>query len=105
VIRALPVHAGTLRWGSYERAIQRWEVILERRPPYPTIPANSGRTRLAPAIVEWMMGLPLGWVTDLDLPRTAQHRALGNGVVPQQASYALTMLLADLRAARQEVVA
>jgi DNA (cytosine-5)-methyltransferase 1 len=37
-----------------------------------------------------------GWVTDLPLPRTAQLRALGNGVVPQQAAYAVELLLADL---------
>jgi hypothetical protein len=39
-----------------------------------------------------MMGLPEGWVTDLDLPRTAQLRALGNGVVPAQATHALELL-------------
>lgn len=44
------------------------------------------------------MGLPPGWVADLDLPRTAQLRALGNGVVPQQVAYALTALLADFAA-------
>jgi DNA (cytosine-5)-methyltransferase 1 len=42
------------------------------------------------------MGLPPGWVTNLPLPRTAQLRALGNGVVPQQAAYAVSLLLADL---------
>lgn len=35
-------------------------------------------------------------MTDLPLPRTAQLRALGNGVVPQQAAYAVSLLLADL---------
>ncbi|WP_291408920.1 hypothetical protein [Actinophytocola sp.] len=44
------------------------------------------------------MGLPPGFVTDLPLPRTAQLRALGNGVVPQQAAYAVSLLLADLAA-------
>jgi DNA (cytosine-5)-methyltransferase 1 len=42
------------------------------------------------------MGLPPGWVTNLPRPRTAQLRALGNGVVPQQAAYAVSLLLADL---------
>jgi DNA (cytosine-5)-methyltransferase 1 len=37
-------------------------------------------------------------VTDLPLPRTAQLRALGNGVVPQQAAYAIGLLLTDLAA-------
>lgn len=42
------------------------------------------------------MGLAEGWVTDLSLPRTAQLRALGNGVVPQQAAHAVALLLTDL---------
>ncbi|MER6772701.1 hypothetical protein ABT389_23480 [Streptomyces bacillaris] len=40
------------------------------------------------------MGLPAGWVTDVPgLSRTAQLKALGNGVVPQQATAALRLLL------------
>ncbi|MGR6999352.1 hypothetical protein ACU686_16360 [Yinghuangia aomiensis] len=45
-----------------------------------------------------MMGLPVdpGWVTGVPgLPRTAQLRALGNGVVPQQALHALHELAAE----------
>ena len=39
------------------------------------------------------MGLPAGWVTDVPgLPRNAQLKALGNGVVPQQAALALHLL-------------
>jgi hypothetical protein len=41
-----------------------------------------------------MMGLPAGWVTGVPgLSRNAQLKALGNGVVPQQAVVALTLLL------------
>ncbi|MFE5566612.1 hypothetical protein ACFQ68_16620 [Amycolatopsis japonica] len=66
--------------------------------PYPTQPGRHGRPVLAPPFVEWLMGLPPGWVTaaHLDLPRTAQLRALGNGVMPQQAAHALRLLLDDL---------
>lgn len=39
------------------------------------------------------MGLSAGYVTGLGLPRTAELRALGNGVVPQQAESALYELL------------
>lgn len=40
-----------------------------------------------------MMGLPAGWVTDVpDLTRNAQLKALGNGVVPQQALAALEFM-------------
>ena len=45
--------------------------------------------RLSPIFVEYMMGLPKGWVTDLRLSRTQQLKMLGNGVVPQQAYHAL----------------
>ena len=39
------------------------------------------------------MGLPAGWVTDVPgLTRNAQLKALGNGVVPQQAFAALQMM-------------
>jgi DNA (cytosine-5)-methyltransferase 1 len=51
---------------------------------------------LAPAFVEWLQGLEPGWVTGLALPRTAELRALGNGVVPQQAAHAVELLLTDL---------
>ena len=41
------------------------------------------------------MGLPVGHVTDpvIGLSRNAQLKALGNGVVPQQAALALRLLL------------
>lgn len=50
-----------------------------------------------------MMGLPSGHVCDVPgLGYNAQTKALGNGVVPQQAAYALRLLLDR---ARQEVAA
>jgi DNA (cytosine-5)-methyltransferase 1 len=48
--------------------------------------------RLNPIFVEYMMGLPVGWVTNLEFSRTQQLKMLGNGVVPQQAYYALDLL-------------
>ena len=42
-------------------------------------------------LVEWMMGLPEGWVTDL-IPNRPALKVLGNGVVPHQAAHALRML-------------
>lgn len=41
------------------------------------------------------MGLDDGYLSDLDLSRTALLRILGNGVVPQQAAHAIRNLLAD----------
>jgi DNA (cytosine-5)-methyltransferase 1 len=48
--------------------------------------------KLNAKFVEYMMGLPGGWVTDLELSRSQQLKMLGNGVVPQQAYYALELL-------------
>ncbi|WP_329019443.1 DNA cytosine methyltransferase [Streptomyces sp. NBC_01601] len=76
------------RWGPYAAAITRWE-RLTRPAPAPTDEAG----RLRADFVEWMQGLDAGWVTATPgLGRPAQLTALGNGVVPQQASRALQLL-------------
>ena len=80
---------GQTVWGPYAGAVSRWERVLGRAAPAPT----DERGRLSPVFVEWMMGLSLGWVTDVLPSRTAALRALGNGVVPQQGAAALRMLL------------
>lgn len=82
-------------WADYTTAIRRWEHISGIAAPPPVEPGRKGRLRLSARFVEWMMGIPPGWVTDLDIPRTAQLRALGNGVVPLQARHAITQLIAD----------
>lgn len=85
--------------GNYAPAIARWEAVLGRPAPAPTEPTGrDGAHRLAPRFVEFMMGLPDGWVTDVGLTRNEQLKALGNGVVPQQAAAAIQHLL-DVRAA------
>lgn len=81
-------------WGVYEPAVRRWEAIFGRPAPGPTELGTRGQPRLSARFVEWMMGLPDGWVTDIDIPRSGQMRVLGNGVVPRQASHALTILTA-----------
>ena len=83
----------TQRWGDYAPAIKRWEQVLGRPAPAPTQPSRSGKPQLSPRFVEFLMGLPQGWVTDTDTTRAQQLRALGNGVVPQQAAYALTEII------------
>lgn len=82
-----------IAWGEYEPAVRRWEA-LTRPAPAPTEPGRNG-PRLSPRFVEWLMGLPAGWVTDpaIGLTRNQQLKALGNGVVPQQAALALSLLL------------
>ncbi|MGW6934651.1 hypothetical protein ACWGE0_31640 [Lentzea sp. NPDC054927] len=78
--------------------MRRWEQLLGRPTPYPMQAGQHGRPVLAPAFVEHLMGLPPGWVTEVQLPRTAQLRALGNGVIPQQATLAISLLLNDFTA-------
>jgi DNA (cytosine-5)-methyltransferase 1 len=56
------------------------------------VPATLDEGKLNAKFVEYMMGLPEGWVTETGLTRTQQLKMLGNGVVPQQAYYALELL-------------
>lgn len=87
------VAVASAAWGQYGIAIGRWERVTGRPAPRPTERGRTGE-RLSPAFVEWMQGLPAGWVTDVPgLTRNAKLKALGNGVVPQQAELALRLLL------------
>jgi DNA (cytosine-5)-methyltransferase 1 len=79
------------RWGDYAPAIARWQRVIGRPAPAPTI-QRGDRARLSPAFVEWMMGLPEGWVTGHGLSASQELKMLGNGVVPQQAALALRLL-------------
>ncbi|SCD75309.1 DNA (cytosine-5)-methyltransferase 1 [Streptomyces sp. di188] len=84
------VPGGAVEWGEYAEAVGRWEAVLQRPAPRPVDAVG----RLSPAFVEWLMGLPAGHVTDVPgLSRSAQLKALGNGVVPQQATAALRLLV------------
>jgi DNA (cytosine-5)-methyltransferase 1 len=86
-------NAGQVRldFGKYEGAISRWERIIGRTAPVPVV-ESRGKERLNPVFVEFMMGLPEGWVTGHDLTPTQELKMLGNGVVPQQARLAIQLL-------------
>lgn len=78
-----------VEWGDFRPAIEQWE-RLTRPAPRPT----DDHGRLNPPFVEWLMGLPEQHVTGIPgLSRSAQLRALGNGVIPAQAVAALHLLL------------
>ena len=80
-------------WGKFEPAIRRWEATIGRQAPEPTKPdGKEGNHRLSSKFTEWMMGLPDGWITDIGLKRNDELKACGNGVVPQQAELALSLL-------------
>lgn len=83
------------KFGDYTPAIRRHELAMGRPAPDPTLPTGRGGAhRLSSRFVEWMMMLPAGWVTDCELSRSAELRILGNGVVPAQATAALTEMRA-----------
>ena len=78
-------------FGAYEPAVRRWEQRLGRVAPRPT-----DEKGVSTWFVEWMMGLPSGWVCDMGLSRTQELKMLGNGVVPQQAAAAYGWLLEQI---------
>jgi hypothetical protein len=91
------VMLGEVSWGKFEPAIRRWEAVMGRPAPAPTLPdGKDGAHRLSPLLTEWMMGLPLGWITSHGLSRNDELKMAGNGVVPQQAELALRILLEDV---------
>lgn len=92
--------SGSTEWGVYLPAITRWETVTGRTSPAPTNPdGKNGSHRLSAHFVEFMMGLPAGHVTNpaIGLTRNQQLKALGNGVVPQQAELAMRVLLGRSR--------
>ena len=76
-------------FGESTCSFERWGNIVGReRPEYAT-----EDNRVNPKFVEWLMGLPEGYVTDIITDYSSQLRILGNGVVPQQAKLAISTLL------------
>ena len=90
------------KWGKFEPAIRRWEAVTGRKAPAPTKPdGKDGQHRLSSEFTEWMMGLDQGWVTGIGLSRNDELKACGNGVVPQQALLALSMLFDGVQPERE----
>lgn len=58
------------RFGPYAPAIRRWEHVLGRFAPAPTTMSKSGGQQLSAIFVEFLMGVPLGWVSDAVGPQT-----------------------------------
>lgn len=80
-------------WFPFGDAIHRWECITGRTAPFPVSPFPGTAPRGSVRFTEWMMGLPDGWVTDVPgLELEEKVRIVGNGVVPQQALFAICSL-------------
>lgn len=81
------------RLGEYGARLRLWESVTGLPMPEPEEDSPRGGRRLSAKFGEWMMGLPPGWVTGIrTIPRTAQIRILGNGVVPRQGRLAIHSL-------------
>lgn len=91
------------RWGDRAPLMIVWAMLTGHDIPpiiedhisrgaHPRFPEIRSSTN--PEFVEWMMGLPTGWVTAVDgLTRNQKIKALGNGVVPHQGAAAIRQLL------------
>lgn len=88
---------GVEGYGPYAPAVHRWEQVRGVPAPAPTQPNRKGNPQLNPAFAEWMMGLPPGHVTALEigLSRAEQLKMIGNGVCPQQALAALQHMIGE----------
>lgn len=100
------------KWREYAPAIARWEQVIGRPAPEPTVPGRTGKPALSPLFVEWMMGLPEGHVTK-HVPtvnakgqrrteastRTVALRLLGNGAVPLQLAHGIRTQMSALTGA------
>lgn len=91
------VTAADETWGDFLPAIRRWEAVMGPAPA-PTETGSKGGLRLSARFTEWMMGQPAGWITDpaIGISRNEQLKACGNGVVTQQAAFALADMLESM---------
>jgi DNA (cytosine-5)-methyltransferase 1 len=67
-------------------------------------PQELDQGRVSAKFVEYMMGLPAGWVTDIDIPKNQHYKMLGNGVVPQQAYQALKTICDAIHIPHGEII-
>ena len=87
-------HEMKLCWGDTAPAILTWAILTGHNPPPIVGDRADYRAETTTEFIEFMMGLPPGWVTGVPgLTRNQQLKALGNGVVPQAAATALQDLL------------
>lgn len=75
------------------RALEHWEKVTGERYPYPlySLPTTTDGGRLSIGFVEWMMGLPVGYVSTPSLRLSHDDRMglLYSGTVPLQAAHAV----------------
>lgn len=87
-VQVHPVGVRRGNWGRYGPSVRTWERLTR---PHPPPLDESGR--ITAGFVEWMMGLPQGWVTAVPgMERDSAIRAIGNSVLPRQAEAAFRLM-------------
>lgn len=81
-------------------ALEHWETVTGERYPYPADISHSrdDAFHIGMSFVEWMMGLPIGYVghPDIDLDRDERMNLLYSGTVPLQAAHAVAVGLKQM---------
>lgn len=82
------------------QALDHWAKVTGEPYPYPlyTAPMPGTQGSLSLAFIEWMMGLPVGYVSTPSLPLTRAERMhlLQTGTVPLQAAHAVAVGLTQM---------
>lgn len=82
------------------RALEHWAKVTSEPYPYPlyTTPTPDTQGSATLTFVEWMMGLPIGYVSTPSLPLTRADRLLllQAGTVPLQAAHAVAVGLKQM---------
>lgn len=82
------------------RALEHWEKVSGERYPYPlyTLPTTTDGGCLSIGFVEWLMGLPVGYVStpSLQLSHDDRMGLLYSGTVPLQAAHAVAVGLTQM---------
>lgn len=82
------------------RALEHWAKVTGEPYPYPlyTTPTPGTQGSATLAFIEWMMGLPIGYVSTPSLPLTRADRMhlLQTGTVPLQAAHAVATGLTQM---------
>lgn len=82
------------------RALEHWQKVTGEPYPYPLYTTPTSETEGSPslAFIEWMMGLPVGYVSTPSLPLTRAERLLllQAGTVPLQAAHAVAVGLTQM---------
>lgn len=83
-------------WGVYRVVMARWASRLAALAPDPIQGwSRNGYMRYNEDFAEWLMGLPNHYTKVPGVSRRERMKALGNGVVPQQALLALELLTGE----------